>query len=359
MDEKTEKLTSPDTDTDNTDNQTPAELEFSPTEDALLYSDGSEEVANVLPAAEDGEAPDDGESETLDSTDGEAAAAFAAELPAPQKKKTVQKTIIISAVIVLLVIAAAAVCRLFFFQGVVNTNLFGAPVKTTWHYLPNVATPDTASTADEAAVPDFYFIFEPDGKLTIEMGTFDYQGTYTIRNAEEKDVIQLKNSKDAIGKPMLTIENSGMIDGNFLIDRSGNVFTGSTLTLTNAASEKMKLDFDSKEYKPATIERKGEFTGDEALTGTWNYSSEVGSQSFTFNADGTYDIKTKVNGTIQGQHGIYNCKDGKLTITYKDSEEKSQDFKYTIKDNKLSLTAIVEFMGQTFEQPAGEFTKAE
>ena len=58
------------------------------------------------------------------------------------------------------------------------------------------------------------------------------------------------------------------------------------------------------------------------------------------------------------EHGLYDCKDGSLTITivYAGSEQ-SDSYKYTIKDDKLSLSQTKENMGQTYEQPIGDFTK--
>ena len=272
---------------------------------------------------------------------------------APKKKRTVQFTILLSAAIVLVVLLAAVVCRLFFFQGVVNTGLFGTKT-TTWHYQ---AKPVAGASADEATSPDFYFIYEPDGRLKVELGSFEYQGAYTIRKLEQKDVADLENGDSLVGKPVLNIENSGIIDGKFLFERTGNAFTDSTLLLTSVENDTVKLNFDAREYVPAQFEREGEFHKDDAIVGEWTYKNEVGEQTFVFEDNGSYSLKTMANNVIQSQHGIYDCQNGQLTIYYQYLNDQAQTFKYTIADNKLTLTMVMEFMGQTYEQPAGEFTK--
>ena len=273
----------------------------------------------------------------------------------PKKKRTLQFTIIISAVIVLIVLCAAIACRLFFANGVVDTNLLGAQKTTTWHYRADAS--QLEATVDEAQIPDYYFIFEPDGKLKVDMGSFEYLGTYTIQNIEEQDVEGIDGGESKIGQPMLNIENSGIVDGKFLFDRSGNPFSGSTLKLTSLSSDLITLDLDSKEYTPVKLERSGEFHKDDKLVGSWSFKNEVASQTFVFNEDGTYDLKTNQGGAIYNQHGLYDCKDGVLTITVMAPDEQSQSLKYSIKDDKLSLTQIIEYMGQTFEQPLNDFTR--
>ena len=332
--EENEFEATPETDQDGYD------FDFSPAEDALSYSDEADDSFLYHEDAADEE-----------SVASEESAGGTFE---PKKKRTVQFTILVSAAIVAVVLLAAAVCRLFFFQGVVNTGFFGNQVKTTWHYKPDV-TAD--ATADEVTTPDFYFIYEPDGKLKVELGSFEYQRTYTIQYLDAKDVEGMENAESKVGKPVLNIENSGIIDGKFFFERTGNAFSESHLILTSVTNDQVKLDFDSQEYVPAAFEREGEFHKDDALLGKWNYKNEVGEQTFTFNTDGTYSLFTKANNQIQSQHGIYDCQDGKMTLYFQYLNDQAQEFKYTIKDNKLSLTMIMEFMGQSYEQSAGEFTK--
>lgn len=284
------------------------------------------------------------------------------EEPAPKKSKKIQTTIIISAIIVLLVLLGAVAIRLFVTQGVVDTGIFGNKKTTVWHFKPDVSQAE--ATVDEALVPDYYFIFEPDNTLKVEMGSFEYKGSYTIQNMEESDLVGVSNENAKVGTQMLTIENTSLIDGKYLFERTGNAFsenklnlTGLNLTGTN--TQEMKLELDAKAYTPVSMERKGEFTKDDALVGNWVYKNENGSQTFSFKDDGTYAIITKANGGYQSQSGIYNCKDGTVTINFKAPSDQEANIKYTIKDNTLSLSIVADVMGQQVEQPIGDFTKEE
>lgn len=282
--------------------------------------------------------------------------------PAPKKSKKIQTTIIISGIIVLLVVLGAVAVRLFATQGVVDTGFFGNKKTTVWHFKPDVSQAE--ATVDEALVPDYYFVFEPDNTLKVEMGSFEYKGSYTIQNMEESDLVGVTNENAKVGTQMLTIENTSLIDGKYLFERTGNAFsenklnlTGLNLTGTN--TQEMKLELDAKAYTPVSIERKGEFTKDDALVGNWVYKNENGSQTFSFKDDGTYAIITKSNGGYQSQGGIYNCKDGSVTIQFKAPSDQNATLKYTIKDKTLSLSIVADVMGQQVEQPIGDFTKEE
>ncbi|MER2148086.1 MAG: hypothetical protein ABS987_02925, partial [Ruminococcus sp.] len=140
------------------------------------------------------------EKETVDDT--------VTEEPAPKKSRKVQTTIIISAIIVLLVLVGAVAIRLFATQGVVDTGIFGNKKTTVWHFKPDVS--QSEATVDEALVPDYYFIFEPDNTLKVEMGSFEYKGSYAIQNMEESDLLGLSNENAKVGTQMLTIENTSL-----------------------------------------------------------------------------------------------------------------------------------------------------
>ena len=277
------------------------------------------------------------------------------EEPAPKKSRKVQTTIIISAIIVLLVLVGAVAIRLFATQGVVDTGIFGNKKTTVWHFKPDVSQAE--ATVDEALVPDYYFIFEPDNTLKVEMGSFEYKGSYAIQNMEESDLLGVSNENAKVGTQMLTIENTSLLDGKFLFERTGNAFTENKLNLTGLSTQEMKLELDAKAYTPVSIERKGEFTKDDALVGNWVYKNENGSQTFSFKDDGTYAIITKANGGYQSQSGIYNCKDGTVTINFKAPSDQEANIKYTIKDKTLSLSIVADVRGQQVEQPIGDFTK--
>lgn len=276
------------------------------------------------------------------------------EEPAPKKSKKIQTTIIISAIIVLLVLVGAVAIRLFVTQGVVDTGIFGNKKTTVWHFKPDVSQAE--ATVDEALVPDYYFIFEPDNTLKVEMGSFEYKGSYTIQNMEESDLVGVTNENAKVGTQMLTIQNTSLLDGKFLFERTGNAFSENKLKLTGLSTTEM-LELDAKTYTPVSIERTDEFTKDDALLGNWVYKNENGSQTFSFKDDGTYAIITKSNGGYQSQSGIYNCKDGTVTINFKAPSDQEANIKYTIKDNTLSLSIVADVMGQQVEQPIGDFTK--
>lgn len=277
------------------------------------------------------------------------AAAEEAPAPAPKKKKTLQTTILISIIIVVCVLLAAVVCRLFFWKGVVNTNLLGAKTTTTWHYRPDTA--QLGASVDEAMVPDYYFNFQPDGTITVNIGTLSFQGDYTLRNLEEGE------GTAKAGTPVLEIAGTGQIDGTFLYDREGNLFSGNTLKLTSLANSEANVTLDAKDYTPVTLEPSADFAADDTLTGNWSYKNEKLTQNFTFNSNGTYELKTVSGGVIEKQTGIYTAKDGTLTLTYKYPNEQSQTLKYTVKDDKLSLIQVINVYGQTYEQPLYDFTR--
>lgn len=276
---------------------------------------------------------------------------------APKKSKKIQTTIIISGIIVLLVVLGAVAVRLFATQGVVDTGFFGNKKTTVWHFKPDVSQAE--ATVDEALVPDYYFVFEPDNTLKVEMGSFEYKGSYTIQNMEESDLVGVTNENAKVGTQMLTIQNTSLLDGKFLFERTGNAFSENKLKLTDLSNAKTQLEMDAKTYTPVSIERTDEFTKDDALLGNWVYKNENGSQTFSFKDDGTYAIITKSNGGYQSQGGIYNCKDGSVTIKFKAPSDQEATIKYTIKDKTLSLSIVADVMGQQVEQPIGDFTKEE
>lgn len=295
-------------------------------------------------------------------------AAQTAAQAAPKKKRAFYFPILLSLVIVLVFLAVGIACRLFFFQGVVNTDPFGNKKATTWHFRPS-AEEAAAASVDEAQVPDYYFIFEPDGTIKVESGSIEFQGNYTLRNADEDDLkeIQTANAEAGntdsgtgnaeVGKPILVVEGTNQIDGKFLYDRKGNAFTDNNLTLSVLGNDAIQLTFDDKDYSAPKFEREGEFTKDEELLGSWSYNDEMLWQTFTFNDDGTYELKTKQNNSVERQYGIYNCKDGMLTLSYCYPDQREQPLKYTIKNDKLSLIQVIEYLGQTMEQPLKDFTR--
>ncbi len=340
MDENKELLT-PDTDTENTEN---TEI----TDSAAEAAEPS--FAEAEMAAEKAAAEADGDSPVLE------------EIPlVPGKSKVLQRTIVISAAIVICAVLFAVICRLFLFNGVVNTNLFGSKAETSWHYSAPVQTGMTA-TADEPQTADYYFVFEPDDTLKIQIGSFEYFGNYTLRRLTDDDVTDSEDGKANVGKAVVDIENTNSIDGVYYYDVSGNVFTGKTMKLTNIYSEEMAFEFDDKAASPIEIKREGEFNKDDNAVGSWTNKNEMASQTLTFNGDGTYNITTKTANSKQVENGLYSCDDGKVTLSSFYLETRSQSFKYTVDGEKLTI--IQEFVmpaadgatPTTVEQPI-EYTK--
>lgn len=273
------------------------------------------------------------------------------EESAPKSKKILQRTIAISAGVVICAVLVAIVCRLFLFHGVVDTDLFGNNTETCWHYAAQMQPQQTAATSDEPEVADYYFIFEPDGTLKIEIGTFDYYGEYSIRLLTDEDVKEMENGKDNIGKSVLDIKNTNSIDGIYYYDVAGNVFTGKTMTITGVYNEEVKLDFDNKAYKPAEATREGEFKKDDAVIGSWTNKNEVASQTLTFKEDGTYSINTNSVNSRQTERGVYSCENGKLKLTSYYNSPQSQEFKYKVEKDKLIITQEFMLGDQSIEQP--------
>lgn len=279
------------------------------------------------------------------------------EAPAPAgKSKLLQRTIIISAAIVVCAVLVALVCRLFFFNGIVGTNLFGSPKETCWHYSTPVQT--YAATTDEAQTADYYFIFEPDGTLKIEIGSFEYDGVYTTQYLTKDNA----PAEEYVGKPAVSIENTNSIDGVYLYEVTGNVFSGKTMTLTSVYSNDVAFKFDDKAYTAPDIQRDGEFGKDEKVVGSWTNKNEYASQTLRFNEDGTYSISTKTSTSKQVENGLYSCKDGSITLSSYYISTQSQTFKYTAADDKLTIIQEMMTVGDdgvtpiTTEQPI-EYTK--
>ena len=353
MEDKNEKLTpeneaavTPDTDTEdiNTAAEAAAETVEETAKDATETAEETVEVT-AEEAAEATEEAVEEAAETVDETVGEAAE------PA-KKSKLLQRTIIISAAIVICAVLVAIVCRLFFFNGIVNTNLLGGAKETCWHYSTPVSTGYTATT-DEAQTADYYFIFEPDGTLKIEIGSFEYDGVYTTQYLTDETA----PDKDSVGKPVVSIENTNSIDGMYFYEVSGNVFTGKTMKLTSTMSDKVVFNFDDKAYTSPKIEREGEFSKDEKVVGSWTNKNEYASQTLKFNADGSYSISTKTSTSKQVENGLYNCKDGSITLSSYYIATQSQSFKYTVTDDQLTIIQQMMSLGDdgktpvTVEQP--------
>ena len=273
------------------------------------------------------------------------------EVPAPESKGTLQRTILISAGIVICAVLAAIVCRLFLFHGVVDTDLFGNSKETTWHYTAELQSQMTSATSDEPLVANYYFMFEPDGTLKIEIGTFDYYGNYSIRYLTDEEISSMAVSDENAKRSVLDIQNTNSIDGIYFYDVSGNAFSEKTMTITSVSNENVKYDYDNKAYEPAGAKREGEFKKDDAIVGSWTNKNEVASQTLTFNKDGSYSIETKTAESRQSERGLYSCENGKVKLISYYISPQSQEFKYKVEKDKLVITQEIVLGDQTIEQP--------
>ena len=351
MEDKNEKLTpeneaavTPDTDTENM-TEAAETVEASVEETVEETAETAQEA--VEETAEETQESVEEATETVEET---------VEEPA-KKSKFLQRTIIISAAIVICAVLVALICRLFFFNGIVGTNLFGSPKETCWHYSTPVSSGYTATT-DEAQTADYYFIFEPDGTLKIEIGSFEYDGVYNTQYLTEETA----PDKDSVGKSVVSIENTNSIDGMYFYEVSGNVFTGKKMKLTSTMSNEVAFEFDDQAYTSPKIEREGSFEKDEKVVGSWTNKNEYASQTLKFNEDGSYSISTKTSTSKQVENGLYNCKDGSITLSSFYIATQSQTFKYTADDEKLTIIQEMMTLGDdgqtpvTVEQPI-EYTK--
>ncbi len=303
---------------------TVADTETTAEETAEAAQDAVEEAAETAEAAQD--AVEEAAADIF--TDTEAAA------QAPKKSFVLQRTIIISVVIVVIALLAVLIVRLFVpGNSITNTNILGGKASTSWHYIPmNAATEDEA----QEDYMDVFFIFDPDGRVRVKCDHLESIGTYSIQHVEPDD-------KENAGKPYLMLENTGVLDGSFFYETTGNAFTERTMTLTsmmNASAPALKFD-QKKTYKAPEIEREGEFTGDDALNGSWKISNEAGSTVYDFSSDGTYTMEARtagnngVPGSINKISGIYNCKDGVLTTSTIYMSRIDNSLKYKVDGDEL------------------------
>ena len=183
---------------------------------------------------------------------------------------------------------------------------------------------------------DVFFIFDPDGRVRVKCDRLESIGTYSIQHVEPDD-------KENAGKPYLMLENTGVLDGSFFYETTGNAFTERTMTLTsmtNTSAPALKFD-QKKTYKAPEIEREGEFTGDDALNGSWKISNEAGSTVYDFSSDGTYTMEARtagnngVPGSINKISGIYNCKDGVLSTSTIYMSRIDNSLKYKVDGDEL------------------------
>lgn len=239
---------------------------------------------------------------------------------AVKKKPLVQVPVIISAVVV--VIAALVLFVIFAF--------FDKSIEGTWLYVQE-NTQVSESTEDEASVVEipYYYSFEKDGTASVTIGSIKYVGTYSIETDEETD------------EQSLTVYVPNMMQGTLGFNVSGNIFSGRTLTIfdnsdTESAAEN-QIVLKAAKYTEPKLEREGEFTPSDDLTGKWVYDDGLYNISFDLREDGTATYSENNSVEISG---IYSYDDTTVTITYYTIEEALMNFSYELSDDTILINGI-------------------
>ena len=171
------------------------------------------------------------------------------------------------------------------------------------------------------------------------------------------------------GKPLLTIymvNGSEPFTAKFNYSFDGNIFSGRKLDLVDLSG--FYFTADTKDSDEKTVEAKKKFTDsvtedgityykwtlvpaepvikqnkpegftpDKDILGTWYYSAEDPSNSytFTFNDDGTFEQYNSTNEIL----GSYTISDGKVNVSYYNiaNIEMSGELDYSLKDGKLTM----------------------
>ena len=260
----------------------------------------------------------------------------------PKKFSVLQRTVLISAAIVGAAILITIICRVFFFGGSFESN---------WHFS------ETVGTQDQAQVYDYNLKFKDD-TVTVELGSLETKGQYTMTHIDSDLAKRVKDGDSKIGEPVVIIENTFTVfDGIFSYNVSGNIFAGHTMTLTNVNYEDDKLKFDDRTVEASVPFRNGEFSKDDKIVGTWEFKDEQGSLTYEFDADGNYTIVDKLPNNTQRQSGIYNCKDGVLTLTYKVGKNIDVPKHYEIKGDKLVINEPVQESADKVIEKPYEYTR--
>lgn len=223
------------------------------------------------------------------------------------KKRFIQLPIIISLIIVVGVVLGFLVFKCFF-----NTSIVG-----TW-----VIEDDTAqsgATEDEASAVKTYYIFENDGVASIAFGTMKYVGTYSISGNEISMDI-----------------SSAYLTASFEYTVTGNVFTGRTLTFTDASYD-TDYTFHSTNRETPDLKVDDDFKSNDKLTGEWNYYDGYYDFSYTFNSNGTVSID---QNNMLFVDGVYSCTDNTITIRYYADSEQTMELEYTVDDDALVINGL-------------------
>ena len=202
---------------------------------------------------------------------------------------------------------------------------------------------------------NYNFTFDGNGGLKYHAGGQTTMGKYYagMENGKPLLTVYLMNGNDPY-----TAKFNYSFDGNIfsgrklnLVDLSGFYFTADTAESDEKTVESKKNFTDSVTedgvtyYKwtlvpaePIIKQNKPEnFTPDKEILGTWYYSADDASNSytFTFNDDGTFEQYNSQNEIF----GSYTVSDGKVDVSYFNiaNLEMEGELKYSLNDGKLTI----------------------
>ncbi len=296
---------------------------------ANAVEDNAQETVVENSAEEDTETAGDNEIadlETAPSEDGESFA-FGAEGEEAQpaepepKKKAIQKPIIIAGIIVIIAIIAAGAYFLLFNNSVVGT----------WVYDESTSSADEASSSTKKSEENVrYYTFDNDGKATISLGTIEITGTWEYSNDSASSD---QNQGNKINITILPI-----ISGSFDYKVEGNAITGKKLTLT---TNNTPVTFNSAQKAKPELKVSKKFKAVKGVTGTWK--NKDFNYIYTFNSDGTCDLKTGEQIDTTGTYTV-DTKKKQITIVYVAEKKSKMYLPYiTSKDNKKLTLSGYEF----------------
>lgn len=241
--------------------------------------------------------------------------------PETKKKSTIQKPIIIAAVIVIIAAIAAGAYFLLFNNSVVGT----------WVYDESSSSADEASTTAKKSEENVrYYTFDNDGKATISLGTIEISGTWEYSN-DSASADQSQGNK-------INITILPIISGSFDYKVEGNAITGKKLILT---TNNTPITFNSAQKSKPELKVSNKFKAVKGVTGTWK--NKDFNYIYTFNSDGTCDLKTGEQIDTTGTYTV-NTKKKEITIVYVAEKKSEMKLPYTTsKDNKKLTLSGYEF----------------
>ena len=237
------------------------------------------------------------------------------------KKKAIQKPIIIAGIIVIVAIIAAGAYFLLFNNSVVGT----------WVYDESSSSADEASSSSKKSEENVrYYTFDNDGKATISLGTIEITGTWEYSNDSASSD---QNQGNKINITILPI-----ISGSFDYKVEGNAITGKKLTLT---TNNTPVTFNSAQKTKPELKVSKKFKAVKGVTGTWK--NKDFNYIYTFNSDGTCDLKTGEQIDTTGTYTV-DTKKKQITIVYVAEKKSEMYLPYiTSKDNKKLTLSGYEF----------------